>query len=301
MTVAARPSLPTVQGSAPPAPRARTSFERVGPEDQFHDYVLGAYTPVAPAEGKLRSLALLVESFALAGLEEEGLRLVRCVREGLGAFRTVWGVKRVHATEAMAWELYFYDWERAHADVSLPRLREILAPSVDVDAREPFPLPWHMVSIEVSSEALAQRGRVAAHVYIDMRSYELSGDKFTFENVYTFHDPRTEVDMILHRLRSSVHFDPDRDGLATLMPPPLRRCGKMCVANKRASDAVYFSRIRTPALTWFLRTHGWPEALASLTTTQAAALDHLLWDVGLDFDRAGGVVSPRKTGIYGSF
>ncbi|EYF01752.1 hypothetical protein [Chondromyces apiculatus] len=298
---AARSSLPVVHARPAAAPLARSPLERAGEEDLFHDYVLSAYAPLAPHVGKLRSLNLLVESFAVAGLEAEGLSLLRCVREGLGAFRTVWGVKRVHATGALGWELYFYDWERAHADLSLPRLQEIFAPVVEVDAREPYPLPWHMVSIEVSREALARRGRVGAHLYIDMRSYALLGEKFTFENVYTFHDPRTEVDMILHRLKSSVHFDPERDGVAALMPPPLRRCGKVCVANKRSSDAVYFSRIRTPDLAWFLRTHAWPEEMTALVGGRAMELDHLLWDVGVDFDRAGGVLTARKTGVYGSF
>jgi hypothetical protein len=298
----AQAALPLLDSERGPGPRrARSALERATAEDLLHDYVLWPYDPLAPQEGKLRSINLLVESFALAGVEDEGLALVQRVREGLGPFRTVWGIKRHHGTSAVSWELYFYDWDRAHADLSVARLRDLLAPVCEVDAREPWPLPWHMVSIEIGPESLRARAKVPAHVYIDMRSYELAGDRFTFENVYTFHDPRADVDEVLHRLRSSVHFDPQRDRLAAVLPPALRRCGRVCVANKRRSDAVYASRIPTPALAWFLRTYGWPDPLGALVEQHRADLDHLLWDVGLDFDRESGSIEVRKTGIYGSF
>jgi len=296
---AARAPLPMLSSAG--ARCARAPLERATSSDQFHDYVLWRYDPLAPPEGKLRSLNLLVESFALAGLEDEGCALVQKLREELGPFRTVWGVKRHQGTGALAWEFYFYDRDRAHADLSIARLAEIFAPLVEVDAREPWPLPWHMVSVELGPEALRARAKVPAHVYIDMRSYELAGDCFTFENVYTFHDPRADVDEVLHRLRSSVHFDPKRDQVSTLLPPALRRCHRVCVANKRRSDAVYASHIPTPALRWFLRTHAWPDPLAAFVEAHGSDLDHLLWDVGLDFDREGGSIQVRKTGLYGSF
>ncbi len=143
---------------------------------------------------------------------------------------------------------------------------------------------------------------VPAHVYVDMRSYELSGRAFTFENVYTFHDPRREVDEVLHRLRSSVHLAPARERLAELLPPPLFRCHRLCVANKRASDALYFSRIPTQALRWFLEREAWPEPLRQFVGASGGEFAHLLWDVGLDF-RAGedGRLETGKTGVYGSF
>lgn len=298
--MAGAPAALPLLGSSPGARRAAAPLERATSSDQFHDYVLWRYEPRAPAEGKLRSLNLLVESFAIAGVEREGLALVQRLRDGLGPFRTVWGVKRHHERGGLGWELYFYDWDRARADLSIARLRDLFAP-VAVDAREPWPLPWHMVSIEVGPEALRAGAPVPVHVYIDMRSYELAGDRFTFENVYTFHDPRADVDAVLHRLRSSVHFDPTRDKLSAVLPPALRRCHRVCVANKRRSDAVYASRVPTPALAWFLRAHGWPEPLGAFLACHGADLDHLLWDVGVDFDREGGALGIRKTGIYGSF
>lgn len=295
--------LPTLPVEAPPtlSPRiARAPLERAAADDLFHDYVLGAYTPLVPAEGKLRGLNVLVESLAVAGVEAEGLEVIRLLREGYGRFRTVWGIKWSRSAGALAWELYFYDFERAHADCSIAGLRALLAPALRVEAEEPYPLPWHMFSIEFTAEDLKAMRPVSAHVYIDMRSYELRGRRFLFENVYTFHDPRAEIDDVLHRIRSSVHVDPAKDSLAELLPPALFRCGKICVANKRTTDALYASRIPTKALRWFLDHHGWPAPIARLVADHAADLDHLLWCVGVDFRRAEGA-DARKTGLYGSF
>jgi hypothetical protein len=280
---------------------AGTPLERVNESDQFHDYVLGRYEPLTPAVGKLRGLNLLVESFALAGVEQEGVALLERVRTEYGPYRTVWGIKWNRDLGTLGWELYFYDFERVHADCSLARLRTLLAPALHLDAEEPWALPWHMLSIEFGPEQLRTNGSVPAHVYVDMRSYALEGTTFTFENVYTFHDPRTDIDEVLHRLRSSVHFDPGRDSLAVLLPPSLFRCGRLCVANKRTSDALYASRIPTRALREFLERQSWPEPLRRFVAHTAPEFDHLLWDVGLDFRRAEHGPVTHKTGVYGSF
>lgn len=296
-------SEPTRSGAAATARLAHAPFELCTGADLFHDYVLGAYEPLARAEGKLRSVNLLVESFAHAGVEARGLEVIRRIREGYGPFRTVYGIKWNKRTAAMSWELYFYDFHRAHVDCSIAHLREILSPEVHVDAEEPWTLPWHMFSIEVTREQLESglaAPPVPAHVYIDMRSYALRGKSFTFENVYTFHNPRTQVDEILHRLRSSIHFEPNQHNLAALMPPPLFRCGRICVANKQSSDAIYFSRVPSAPLRGFLARHAWPEPLCALAANEG--FDHLLWDVGTDFRSAdGGAPEIEKTGVYGTF
>lgn len=283
-------------------PVSRVPLERCGPDDRFHDYVLVPYQPPSEATGRLRSLNLLVESFALAGLEREGLEVMRLLREGLGPFRTVWGIKQYGATGSPhGWELYFYDFGREHHDLSIERVRTLLAPAITVDAVEPFPLPWRMFSVELSPTVLRRLASAPLDVYLDMRSYKVRGDRYELENIYTFHDARSGIDEVLHRLRASVHFDHRRDSLARLIPPSLLRCARICVANKRRADAVYFSRLPTPALATFLATNGWPEALSAFVARHADDLSHLLWDVGMDFAREGDALATRKTGVYGTF
>ncbi len=283
------------------APVAPPREERCEAGDRFHDYVLGEYAPLAPHEGKLRSVSLLLASFALLGVEAEGRALVERIRATLGPFRTVWGVKHVPGRGVAGWELYFYDFERAHPDLAIARVRAALEPVLAIDAEETHPLPWHMWSVEVGPHHL--RGNVAASVdvYMDMRSYKVHGATYAFENVYTFHDPRAEVDAVLHRLRSSVHFDERRDNLGALMPPSLFRCGRLCFANKRLADALYFSRIPSVAARAFLAAQGYPPALVRFFEDGGGDLDHLLWDVGVDFRGDDGPLRVTKTSVYGSF
>jgi hypothetical protein len=274
---------------------------RCGPEDRFHDYVLGEYAPLAPHEGKLRSVNLLFESFALLGVEREGRGLVERVIGALGPFRTVWGIKQVPGTGLVGWELYFYDFERTHADLAIGRVREALAGAIAIDAEEPRPLPWHMWSVEISPAHLRREQAASIDVYVDMRSYKIRGKACAFENVYTFHDPRADIDAVLHRLRSSFHFDERRGDLRALMPPSLFRCGRVCVANKRAADAMYFSRIGTRAARAFVAANGYPRAMARFFEAHEAELSHLLWDVGVDFRGDDGPLRVTKTSVYGSF
>jgi hypothetical protein len=75
----------------------------------------------------------------------------------------------------------------------------------------------------------------------------------------------------------------------------------MCVANKRAADAVYYSRVGSRAARDFLVREGWPDALLRFFDAHAHDLGHLLWDVGIDFARTTGDLRVDKSGIYGSF
>jgi len=295
------PVAPEPAPAGPPAARARAPLERCGPDDRFHDYILAEYAPVAPALGKLRALNLLVESFALAGVEREGLALVAAVRAGLGPYRTVWGIKRRHDRDELGWELYFYDFQRAHADLTIPRVSALLAPHLRVAGHEPRPLPWHMFSVEFGVEQLRARAPASLDIYIDMRAYKCEGDALHLENIYTFHDARAEIEEVLHRLRACVHFDPQRDALQRLMPPGLFNCHRICVANKRRSDALYFSRIPVAALRRFLADQRWPAPLQEHLRAHEDALGHLLWDVGLDFHARDGRATPSKSGVYASF
>ena len=281
------------------APRMHFALEREGAFEAHLDYVLTPYVAPAHAEGKLRSINVLRASFEAAGRQAEGEALIERVRSTLGRDRTVWGVKQ-HPDGTLGWEFYFYDWERRHADLSIASVRAMFAPIVKVTAVEGFALPWHMISVELGAAQL-EGEEAAIDVYVDMRSYTLRGRHTELANVYTFHDPKTEIDHVMQRLRSSLHFDWKHDALTQLLPPWMFRCHKLCVANKRHADALYAARIPTSALQKFLVRHEWPLALRAFVDTHAHELDHLLFDVGVDFAREDGRLVTRKTGIYGFF
>jgi len=279
------------------------------PGDQLCDYTLVPYDPVRPAAGKLRSINALFESFAIAGVEDEGSHLVDLLRQKLGPFRTVFGIKFHAPDQVMGWELYFYDPLREHADLSIERVSEILAPALVIDARPPRPLPWHMFSVEFDVASFKSRAPAPVDVYISTnprakgtdRSYKIRGAEMVFENVYSFHRPELEIDEILYRIRYGVHFSRQEHLLSALIPPELFRCGHICVANKRRADALYFSRITHDQLRFAMRHLGWQGPLVDFLASHASSLDHLLWDIGFDYVSEGGALRFLKGSFYGSF
>lgn len=310
-SVSSAKRLPVVQSTEGETLRRMSTrpVELVQPGDIFSDYTLVPYDPVKPPAGKFRSLELLVESFALAGVEAEGSRVVELLRQGLGPWRTVFGVKFYAPEHIAGWEFYFYDPLRERRDLSIERISELLEPAFHVDARPPREWPWHMFSVEFDGRHLRRECDAAVDVYISTnprnkgtdRSYKLRGTEAIFENVYSFHRPLLEIDEILYRLRYGVHFSRAELPLSALIPPELFRCGHICVANKRTADALYFSRITTEQLLFAMDFLGWRGALPAFVSTHAHLLDHLLWDIGFDFVSEAGKIRFIKGGLYGSF
>ena len=297
--------LPVVEGAIAPAPiELGGPLELLEPDEPLFDYVLERYAPRAPQAGTLRSVNALYAAGACLGLEPQARALVERVRAELGPSRTVFGLKHDDERGALrSVELYFYDWRREHADLSLARLVDVLSPFVRVDAREPKALPWHMLSVELDLRELARPGaEVPAHVYVDMRSYALRGESMTFENIYTFHDPKLEIDDLRRRIDASVYVDTERAGIGALLPPAMMECHKACFANKRDGDALYFSRVPTRDVPPFLRSRHWPASFVAWLQREAPRMAALSWDVGVDFT-AGPEGRPRlrRSGLYGHF
>ena len=83
-------------------------FEYATAADPALNYCLWEYSPARPAEDKFRSINLLLHSFEHAAVDARALQVVDAIREAIGPFRTVFGVKQLG--ERLAWEFYFYDY-----------------------------------------------------------------------------------------------------------------------------------------------------------------------------------------------
>jgi hypothetical protein len=115
------------------------------------------------------------------------------------------------------------------------------------------------------------------------RSYTVLADgALALANLYTFHDPRREPHAIVARLSAGVHTGADPRGAAAVIAPGLERCRRLCVANKRHCDGLYFAGVDTDRTVQFLLAHGWPAALAALLDHRRERFAHLAWDLGLD-------------------
>ena len=75
----------------------------------------------------------------------------------------------------------------------------------------------------------------------------------------------------------------------------------ICVANKQTHDCVYFSGIDVRQLLYFLERYAYPAPVVAFVRENLDRLDHLLFDVGIDYRMEGDRVAVLKSGYYGVF
>lgn len=273
-----------------------------------YDFCLWEYRPPANAEGKLRSINLLLETFAQQGLGARAVEVVEAIRNGLGPLRSVWGVKQ--EAGRISWEFYFYDYERLDRTRSIPRVLELIRPWVPCSVPTSERQPYFMFSLDLGREQLAE-GRPLEEIQMYIGNiggtvssgicYEVTREAMRMKNFYYFFDARTEMENIVGKMTSSVWLDLPGLDLDQILWPGLRDCQIIVVANKPQRDGVYFSRINVDQLLLFLKRLHYPQEHVSFVEQNRARLDHLLYDVGFDYRVEDGQLKILKSACYGVF
>jgi hypothetical protein len=293
-------------GDESKAPASR--LERMTAQEEFRDYCLWEYTPLAAHAGKFRSVNLLFHTFELAEMPSRAFELVGAVRDGIGIGRTVWGVK--WRGGVLGWELYFYDYRRRERERSISRLQEILRPFAASPVRVNENLPYFMFSLDIDRAlVLGERALDEVHMYIGNVGssvssgicYSLTPAATRLENFYFFFDARKQTKEIAAKAACSAYLDAFRIPMDQLLWPELRDCRVIVVANKQTHDAVYFSGIDVNQLLVFLRRMEYPAPLVRFVEEHRPSLDHLQYDVGIDYRMEDGKLVFLKSGYYGIF
>ena len=276
---------------------------RTDETDRFFDYCLQPYDPLRDPRGKLRSEALLWNSLDVAGASPALADALDAVQRCAGRGMTVIGIK--HQAGRLWWELYFYDRLKEDAAVRASSIIDAIAPWIRVVPRPRETVPYFMFSFDVHPDTAPGGSVDVVNLYLPYhevqggRSYKLSADRLEMDNVYRFLHPKTEIRQIVHDIRQSVFVDYTRVPLARVLLPELIDCNRICVAKKRFADAVYYSGIDVGQLVFFLRTFGYPEPILAFVEGQRGALDHLRFDVGVDYVmQPDGIVAMTKTSYY---
>lgn len=287
---------------------ASDRFEFATNADPALSYCLWAYPPPVAAEDKFRSINLLFHSFAQAGIDARAYDIVEALRDGIGNFRTVYGVKLVG--QKVGWEFYFYDYRRQDREISANRVLAALRPWIRCESALLETLPYFMFSLDLD-DAIA-RGDSALdviHMYIGNPgsavssgiAYAVRASATVLENFYFFFDAQTEMDQVVRKIETSAQVDLSRIGIDEILLPELRACRTICVANKQTHDCVYFSGVDVGQLLFFLRRFNYPAETVGFVEKNRHQLDHLLFDVGFDYTMREGVLAPLKSGYYGVF
>lgn len=283
-------------------PRA-TQLPRTADTDRFFDYCLQPYDPLRDPRGKLRSEALLWNSLDVAGAAPALEDAFNAVQRQAGRDMTVVGIK--HQAGRLWWELYFYDRLKEDSAVRATSIIDAVAPWMDVVPRPHETVPYFMFSFDVHPDTAPGGSVDVINLYLPYyevqggRSYKLSVDRLEMDNVYRFLHPKTEIRQILHDIRQSVFVDYTRVSLSRVLLPELIDCNRICVAKKRFADAVYYSGVDVGQLIFFLHTLGYPEPIVRFVEAHRGELDHLRFDVGIDYTmRPDGTVEMTKSSYY---
>ena len=282
------------------------TLERVGARDRFADYCLWDYEPPAPPSGKLRSSNLLWRAIEAAGGDARLREACEALRDGLGPFRTVYGVKKFG--DRLSFEFYFYDYARLGRAVSIPKVLAALAPFVDCKLRYSENRPYFMFSIDLDADVVNRRRPLdTINIYVGNPGssvssgicYELTREAFRLANFYFFFNAQAEMTDIQAKIACSAHHDLPSLPMDEILRPELRDCGVIVVSNKKFGDGVYFSRISVDQLLGFLRRENFPAAIVDFATLHRDDLDHMLYDVGIDYRIEGPEAVVTKSAFYG--
>ncbi|EAR60228.1 hypothetical protein [Neptuniibacter caesariensis] len=278
--------------------------------DPLLDYCLWPYEPESELSGKQRSINLLLASFDAADLGEEAIALIHAIRDLMGRDRTVWGVKQVDG--ALSWEFYFYDYERLERRNSIKRLLTGMPERLSSNLNYSEDSPYFMFSIDLTADQFS-KGRAKldeVNIYVGNDGsnvssglcYSLTSSGLSLSNLYYFYDTRAEREDIRAKIASSAHLDLRKLRFERILIPELADCQTTVVANKKSNEGIYFSRIKVDQLIWFLEHMGYPASILSYANEARSELNHLLYDVGLDYRMlSDGSIDILKTSYYGIF
>ncbi len=288
--------------------RIEDRFEYTTGQDVFYNYCLWEYKPLVDCEHKFRSINLLYHTFDLAGVDERAIELVTAIRQGIGPSLTVWGLKR--QDENLRWEFYFYDYARRERERSITRLLDVIRPFVPCDIRENANDYYFMFSIDIDDALVTgARSLDEIHMYIGNVGsavssgicYSLTASGRRLENFYFFFDPKRHLAEIMSKVCCSAYVDTTVIDPDLILWPELKNCTTICVANKQDNDCIYFSGINVDQLLFFLQRMAYPDQIVSFVEDNRSNLDHLQYDVGIDYRMEGEDLVVLKSGYYGNF
>jgi hypothetical protein len=283
-------------------------FEYATDKDPSRNYCLWEYTPPTPPEDKFRAINLLYQSFEHAGIDHRAYAVVDAIRDAIGSFQTVFGIKLIEGR--LAWEFYFYDYRRRDRTVSISRVLDAIRPWMPCAVVASESLPYFMFSLDLNDDLVTGRSPLdVVHMYVGHPSnsvstgiaYGVREGSTTLENFYFFFNALRELPQVAAKVVSSAVFDETKVKLDRILVPELRRCQTICVANKQSHDCIYFSGIDVDQLLFFLDSLAYPEALISFVRGNRHDLDHLLFDVGFDYRYENGALRILKSGYYNVF
>jgi len=274
--------------------------ELVQKDDIFLDYCRYEYNPAKNPVGKLKSENLLYESFRHTKCEYL-IDIIRSIKEIFGKNKTIYGIKK--EKDQLFWELYFYKYEM-YADTNIKNILDILKNFFKIKVEFNKDINYLMFSIDLEKYDLIIN---ELHIYMPSTtsipggpSYLVKDGRVERENYYHFFNPK-EKNKIIEQIKKSNNFRISDDLINSILLPEYSDCYRICIAYKKDSDCIYYSRVKFNQFRLFLKNLEYPAELIRNVNENIDKYEYLLFDIGIDYKIKKGDFEIKKSGFYGYF
>ncbi|WP_052551592.1 hypothetical protein [Enhygromyxa salina] len=268
-----------------------------------------AYRPIRPLTDKVRAENLLWHSLLHAGQLEAWDDPLHAIQRRFGVDRSIWGVFVDLQTGALSWELRLLNDQPGAALGVLDSLRAALRPWIEVAPGLDALGPYAVLGLRFDASTMAS-GRIPA---IELHERDADSPHTLVHRVTAttreqvsrelLREPKRHINEVLPAIKSSefVDFAARPRVLGRVMIPELFACRRLHVAKRPSCDGLCFSGVSVEQLSFTYKRFEYPAPMLEFLTANQAALEHLLFDVAIEYREDDGRIVYPKTGYYGSF
>jgi hypothetical protein len=268
-----------------------------------------AYRPIRPLTDKVRGENLLWHSLLHAGQLDAWDEPLHAIQRRFGVDRSIWGVFLDVETRALSWELRLLNNETKPALGVLDSLRASLQPWIEVAPGVDELGPYAVLGLRFDSATMASGAIEAIELHErdtgspNTAVYRVTATTRELVSTELLREPKRHIDEVLPAIKTSafVDFAANPRVLGRVMIPELYACRRLHVAKRPTCDALCFSGVNIEQLAFTYKRFEYPAPMLEFLTANQANLEHLLFDVAIEYREAEGRIVYPSTGYYGSF
>lgn len=276
--------------------------------DRHINLAFEAYRPVRPLAGKVRGENLLWHSLDHAGQLDAWDDALHAVQRRLGRDRTMWGVHINVDDGAMSWELRVLNDEPNASPGVLDTLRATLEPWVELAPGVDETPPYAVLGLRFDPRTMEQ-GRIDA---VELHERDKGSPRTEVHRVSAkarelvsrdvILEPKRHIDEVLVAIKGSefVDFGANKRLLGRVMIPELYACRRLHISKRPTCDALCFSGVNVEQLAFTYKRFEYPASMLEFLTEHQARLEHILFDVAVEYREQGGRITYPRTGYFGS-
>lgn len=282
-------------------------LDRATDRDRHINLAFEAYRPVRPLVDKVRAENLLWHSLLHAGVLDRWDDPLHAIQRLVGRDRSVFGIFLDLETGALSWQLRLLNTEARSPLGLLDTLRDALAPWIELAPGLEQAPPYAVLGLGFDAETGTKLETVELHERRpgtrELDVHRTGPNERTLVSRDVVLEPKRHIDEVLPLIKRSefVDFSADKRLLGRVLIPELFACRRLHVSKRQTCDALAFSGVNIEQLLFAYRRFEFPAAMLGFLTAHQAQLEHLLFDVAVDYRSEGSRIVYPRVGYHGSF